>query len=391
LEDILFQPVLSGSGPIGRQIEAQDAPDLLFEALDSLRNSDDSETTEVALDVLGHLSHDFPTSFFGVPFVPVFVELISIVSDDQLSGLLDTLSSVLAHRDCPPELSLSVLDGKFLLEMHQRWDLSCVTHLYFLQFFIYTLGPDHLPIFIDFVLPIVTQFEVAGPDVRLLAISCLSLLVYDSDNLGLAVEHGIFATIEASLVVTTPQLFAETFLLINSLIQGSVPPEFLTGEFFSRFRFFWGQLNQRGSQLVLTFLRLVAIQRAECLFENGIVADLIEHHVEFPYVSRRLTALLFLELFDFLCLPHHSNDLVPAVHAIIENCSQFTEECFLRSLHRIDCLLEAGCEEVREHCDMVEFWDTLIELTDSGSEQVADAAQIFLEEHYWPMVDDSPS
>jgi hypothetical protein len=233
----------------------------------------------------------------------------------------------------------------------------------------------------------VITFSTFERIVRLRVIGCLAVLSRVSKAKFVMIENGIFSAIESSFVFTDPELFSETFLLINCLCSIEIPDFVLKYEFFCRFPLLLNSVAKRGLKFILNFFRIVLELAESVILETGILKNLIEIQKDMQFESRRVLAIFFAEILDWIWFRFGESDLFMAVFQIvIEICQDFPRESLYHCLYMIDrCMNE--CQSLRRICERLGFWDELFFLTDSSDEIISLQLQFILDHHYWPYED----
>jgi hypothetical protein len=332
------------------------------------------------LRALSHLAAAAPAPFLEPPVPAALAAAAPSLPHDALPHLLALLSRLLAFDPAP---FLPLIPG-LAAAMRAKWDFRDRAHLAFLRAVLYACDPGARALFLGAIPPLLAALGAFDRAVRLAALHCLAILAQGDGAAGAMLAHGVFPALERGFVFTDPELFAESFLLVNCLARVGWPAFLLAPEFFSRFPLLLGSLPSRGLKFVLNFLRIAIGLSPAVVIETGVLRALLDAQRHYRFDSRQRVALFFAEMVDWLWRCVGECDLfLGAFRAAAEACQNFPADALRRWLDAADRPL-AECPALLDICESAGFWDTLLYLTEDGGDALAERAQLFLESHYWP-------
>jgi hypothetical protein len=332
-----------------------------------------------ALQFLHSASFHFPAYFLDGDAVGRLADLAVTLTDEELAEMLRIFTNLLASG------FLSGLHEDFVRIISPALNFENVDHLHFFHSLVFTFSVDHRLICADCT-PVLTDLLIhSDRQLRLAVIDCLAILSENGEMRGRMVESGLFERIEESLVFTDPELFSETFLLINCLIVDGIPEVFLERQFLSRFGLLLGQVRLRGLKFILNFFRSVLDFSETIMLESGLLRLLFDIQRDLDFQARRAVAAFASEVFGSIW----GSDLaVDAFRILAEGVDLFGEGGVGGCLANMARFMEVFPEEGEQICDVIEVWDAIVQMTDSEDRNVADVAQDILDRHYWPRQDE---
>jgi hypothetical protein len=357
--------------------------DSFFEVLDLLLDLPPSAIQLQALRFLHFASLHFPAYFIDGDVVGKLTNLALTLADEALPEMLRVFATVLRDHD---NTFLSGLHDSFVGAIVSALNFEDFDHLHFFPALVLTFSIDDRLICTDYI-PVLRELLIhRDRRLRLTAIDCLAILSEKGELRGKMVESGLFEKIEESLVFTDPELFSETFMLINCLIVDGIPELFLGSQFLSRFWLLLGQVKPRGLKFILDFFRLVHIFDQTVILESGLLRLLFDVQRDLDFQARRAVAAFAAEVLGCVWVSDVAAD---AFRILAEGVELFGEGAVGGCLANIAQFMEAFPEEGERICDDIEAWDAIVQMTDSEDPEIADVAQDILDRHYWPRQDDA--
>jgi hypothetical protein len=185
-----------------------------------------------------------------------------------------------------------------------------------------------------------------------------------------------------SLATSSPIVFAEVFVLINSLREIENNWTFLNFEFFSRIRFMLPNLDVPKFREVLLFVASDS-RHLELMCESGVLKELLDCFCLFSYRNRICIGEFLFDLLKGNYILFPSDLFSDIIDLVVPLLNVFSEERILECLCFVLMRFREGLNgrALRET-----FWNSLIELTGFESTEIRDLAQLVLEEYYWPNV-----
>jgi hypothetical protein len=333
-----------------------------------------------ALHALSLFAAANPALFLAPAHFCALTSAIPRLSHDALPHLLTVLSHLIAFD--PPALAPLMRD--IASAMAPKWDCRDRVHLALLRMILYSADWGAFVCVIPALVESLGGFDRA---VRLEALNCLAILSQDDPAVEAMLAGGVWRAIERGFVFSDPELFAESFLLVNCLARVGWPDFLLAPEFFSRFPLVLQAVKPRGMKFVLNFLRIAIGLNEIVIIETGILRTLVDVQRATQFGSRQLIALFLAEIVSWLWGMVGTCDLFLEVfEAVAESCQNFPQDALGRWFEAADALLRE-CPALADVCENAALWETLLYLTEDGGETVAERAQLLLESHYWPCQD----